>query len=173
MGGNIAVDSEVGVGSTFFFCVTFGLPESPVMMGLQEAMVDHTHRDKGNILLAEDDRTNLIAIRRLLENIGYRVVSAENGMQVLEALASESFDIILMDVQMPIMDGMEATRIIRKGGSGWEKVIIPIIAMTAYAMVGDKEKFLEAGMDDYISKPVRMDQLELLIEKVMSKRVTQ
>jgi CheY-like chemotaxis protein len=95
---------------------------------------------------------------RLLEKRGYEVAVARNGEEALEALDKQEFDLVLMDVQMPEMDGLQATAAIRKGEmkSGRH---IPIIAMTAHAMAGDKERCLEAGMDDYVTKPIRPEQL--------------
>jgi CheY-like chemotaxis protein len=116
------------------------------------------------VLLAEDNLVNRKLAARLLEKIGLKPVTAENGLEVLKALEKEKFDMILMDVQMPEMDGMEATKRIReiekeKGGH------IPIIALTAHAMKGDRERFLEVGMDDYLSKPLNPEELFRTIEK--------
>ena len=89
---------------------------------------------------------------------------------MLEALAKERFDLVLMDVQMPVMDGVEATRAVRESTSGDIDPHIPVIAMTAYAMKGDREKFLEAGMDDYIAKPVESRELAAVIKRVVGSR---
>ncbi|MBL7700400.1 MAG: response regulator [Chitinophagaceae bacterium] len=113
------------------------------------------------ILLAEDNPINQLLATKMLNTIGYEPVKAENGLQVIDLLKSERFDMILMDVQMPEMDGLEATKIIRSKNS-----IQPvIIAMTANAMQSDQEECLKAGMDDYLSKPVRVDTLKSMIEK--------
>jgi CheY-like chemotaxis protein len=116
------------------------------------------------ILLAEDNTINQKLAQRLLAKMGHRVVLASNGLETLQALNSEDFDLILMDVQMPEMDGFEATAKIRaqeqqNGGH------IPVIAMTAHAMTGDRERCLSAGMDDYISKPISARELREVIEK--------
>eukprot|EP01113_Clastostelium_recurvatum_P030652 TRINITY_DN373_c1_g1_i2.p1 TRINITY_DN373_c1_g1~~TRINITY_DN373_c1_g1_i2.p1 ORF type:complete len:482 (+),score=158.86 TRINITY_DN373_c1_g1_i2:35-1447(+) len=119
---------------------------------------------KTSILLAEDNPVNQKLAIRLLERLGYMVTLAENGLQAVTAYDRTTFDIILMDVQMPEMGGFEATGIIRRReAQGRRKT--PIIAMTAHALQGDREKCLEAGMDDYLSKPIRAEQLKLLIEK--------
>ena len=115
-------------------------------------------RGRLRILLAEDNRVNQVLAVRLLEKRGHEVVVARNGEEALEALDKQAFDLILMDVQMPEMDGLQATVIIRKGEMKTGKHI-PIIAMTAHAMAGDKERCLEAGMDDYLTKPIRPEQL--------------
>jgi CheY-like chemotaxis protein len=107
-----------------------------------------------NILLAEDNRVNQLLAAGVIENDGHRVVVANNGREALEKLAEERFDLVLMDVQMPEMDGFEATAVIR----GKEKESgghLPIIALTAHAMKGDRERCLDAGMDAYVAKPIK------------------
>ena len=117
-----------------------------------------------SILLAEDNQVNQKLAQKLLDKMGHRVVLASNGMEALRALDSEHFDLVLMDVQMPEMDGFEATTKIRmqERQSGEH---IPVIAMTAHAMTGDRERCLKAGMDDYISKPIHPKELRKIIEK--------
>ena len=127
----------------------------------------HTIREaraRLNILLAEDNLINQKLAVKLLEARGHRVTIASDGKEAVEAFLKGGFDLILMDVQMPEMDGLEATRAIRKkeGELGGH---IPIVAMTAHAMTGDRERCLEAGMDDYISKPIKPDTLFRVIEK--------
>ena len=116
-----------------------------------------------NILLAEDNRVNQVLAVRLLEKRGHTVVLVETGKAALESSRNVSFDLILMDVQMPEMDGLEATACIREGEKTTGKHI-PIVAMTAHAMVGDRERCLEAGMDAYISKPLSVTELYATIE---------
>jgi two-component system sensor histidine kinase/response regulator len=115
-------------------------------------------RGRLRILLAEDNRVNQILAVRLLEKRGHEVTVAGNGEEALEALDRQAFDLVLMDVQMPEMDGLQATVAIRKGEMNTGKHI-PIVAMTAHAMAGDKERCLEAGMDEYMTKPIRPEQL--------------
>jgi len=107
------------------------------------------------VLLAEDNPTNQMVIVGILKKGGVRVDVAANGFEAIEALRNVPYDLVLMDVQMPDMDGLEATRRIRDPGSRVLDPSIPIIAMTAHAMVGDRETCIEAGMDDYVTKPVR------------------
>ncbi len=119
------------------------------------------------ILLAEDNAVNQAVAMRLLKKMGHEVEVAENGLQALAALEKQSFDLVIMDVQMPEMDGFEATAEIRRrererGGH------LPIVAMTAHAMKGDRERCLAAGMDAYITKPVQRRDLYEAIEKVMA-----
>ncbi|WP_428562905.1 MAG: ATP-binding protein [Solidesulfovibrio sp. DCME] len=111
------------------------------------------------ILFAEDDAVNRLAGVYMLEKAGHTVVAARNGEEVLRALRQQDFDLVLMDVQMPVLDGVAAARRIRAGDAGAAKASIPIIAMTAYAMAGDREKLLASGMSGYLAKPVDMQQM--------------
>ncbi len=117
------------------------------------------------ILLAEDAPINQMVAVDLLENMGHSVTTAENGRLALEALLASRYDLVLMDCQMPEMDGYQATRLLRAPDSGALQPDIPVIAMTANALSGDKEKCLEAGMDDYLSKPIRVEQLAAMLDK--------
>ena len=118
------------------------------------------------VLVAEDNMVNQTLARRLLEKRGYTVSVVGDGRAALAALENESFDIVLMDVQMPVMDGFEATTAIRQQEqlSGRH---IPIVAMTAHAFKGDQERCLAIGMDAYISKPIRQQELYATIESVL------
>ncbi len=120
------------------------------------------------VLLVEDDEFSVVAAKALLEGCGCVVTVARNGRQALRLLAENDGDLIFMDVQMPVMGGMEATKAIRAGEAGREKKDIPIIALTAYAMTGDREHFIAAGMNDYIAKPLDMHHLREVIETAMS-----
>jgi signal transduction histidine kinase len=124
-----------------------------------------------HILIAEDNENNQKLAQKVLQNNSHTSRVAKNGKIVLELLKEEHFDLILMDVQMPEMDGIETTRVIRHSDDFDNSM--PIIAVTAHAMKGDMERFLEAGMNDYISKPFKVDVLNAVIERVMSKRPPQ
>ncbi len=115
------------------------------------------------ILLAEDNLVNQKVALRILEKLGYRADVAANGLEVLEALERQHYDMVLMDIQMPEMDGEEATRQIIDKYPGDERP--RIVAMTAHAMDGDREHYLDAGMDDYVSKPVRVQELVDALER--------
>ncbi|UCG80019.1 MAG: response regulator, partial [Desulfobacterales bacterium] len=146
-----------------------------IMTALEHPMNDTarlmTHHDvqeaqtRLSILLVEDNPVNRKVAETILKKRGHRVAIASNGREALEALDKESFDLVLMDVQMPEMDGFEATERIRgrEKGNGEH---IPIVAMTAHAMKGDRERCLAAGMDSYISKPIRAEDLFSVIEKL-------
>lgn len=161
MGGSIWAESIKGRGSDFYFTIVFKegtrlknsikMPET--ILKADEIL---------NILLVEDNMTNQLVMARMIEEIGHNVITASNGVEALDLLQEKKLDIILMDIQMPEMDGIETTRLIREkekrtGGH------IPIIAVTAYALRGDKERFLEAGMDNYISKPISIQDLTRVI----------
>jgi CheY-like chemotaxis protein len=115
-----------------------------------------------HILVAEDNATNQKLAVRLLERHGHTVKVASNGYEAIAAQAAEPFDLILMDVQMPEMDGLAATEALRREG-----VRIPIIALTAHAMAGDRERCLAAGMDDYVTKPVNPEELFAKIDALL------
>jgi PAS domain S-box-containing protein len=164
MGGEFAVESVPGQGSTFSFTVSF---EKAEYDGLSEQRQKATLSDLPplSILLAEDNSVNRLFLRRALNNAGHKVVEAGNGLEVLEKITGDSIELILMDIQMPEMDGVEAARRIRSGGYG--KPDIPIIALTAYAMKGDREKFMAGGMDGYVTKPVDFGELARTIAEVI------
>ncbi len=122
-----------------------------------------------DILLVEDVKINVIVATTMLRAQGHRVDVAENGFQALDALKSKKFDMVLMDCQMPEMDGYQCTKILRSPSSEVLDHNIPVIAMTAHAMAGDREKCLEAGMDDYISKPIDSDQLREIVSRWSAK----
>jgi CheY-like chemotaxis protein len=135
---------------------------------VEPAAAGQRHAGAGcKILLAEDNPINQVVARQLLEKRGHRVTVTANGLETVTAVLREPFDLVLMDVQMPDMDGFEATVAIRKAESGTGRHL-PIVAMTAHAMKGDQERCLEAGMDDYISKPIQPDRMMEVIARVTS-----
>lgn len=155
MGGRMGVESEVGKGSRFWFELALPVSEPPAHVRLEQEMHPHdpTVLTGLRVLVAEDNYVNQKVIRRQLERWGVQVEIAENGNEVLEWLSRAPFDLVLMDCQMPEMDGYEATRRIRAYEAP-RGLHIPIIALTANALEGDREKCLECGMDDYLSKPI-------------------
>jgi signal transduction histidine kinase/CheY-like chemotaxis protein/HPt (histidine-containing phosphotransfer) domain-containing protein len=162
MGGKIWVESEQGKGSVFHFTARFGVSMRPDANEPSTSVISETK--KAQILLAEDNILNQQVAARILEKHGYSVIVANNGTEVIEALKKQRFDLVLMDIQMPEMDGIEATRIIRSSKDTEFDPNIPIIAMTAHAFKEDRERCLEAEMNDFISKPFKRPELLKLIE---------
>ncbi|MFA6012133.1 MAG: response regulator, partial [Desulfobacteraceae bacterium] len=136
----------------------------------RHTLAEEKNKEQGKlrILIAEDNPVNQKLTMRLLEKRGYVTGLAENGRQVLEELERQTYDLILMDMQMPVMDGIEATRTIRSQKKDVAFRNIPIIGLTANAMKGDRELCLDAGMDDYVTKPIKSQKLFEAIEKVCS-----
>jgi signal transduction histidine kinase/CheY-like chemotaxis protein len=171
MGGGIAVQSTVGVGSTF--TVHLNLPLA-AHQGVQDASASRTHRGDGpqvrlNVLVAEDDAVNRLVIRMLLDAQGHNVTLVENGQEAIVAVGAITYDLVLMDVMMPITDGVSAARQIRELPAPANAV--PIIALTANAMNGDRDTYLAAGMNAYVSKPIDKTRLFNTIEQVLGVRV--
>jgi PAS domain S-box-containing protein len=168
LGGDIAVESEAETGTTFYLSIPFKLPPLHAAKPVPKAPAIESGAGL-RILFAEDDSVTHLTIKRLLEKSGHSVTVAVDGADALRILEQEQFDLILMDIQMPVMDGVEATREIRFKDRFATVRDIPIIAVTAYAMEGDRDKFLGIGMNDYISKPVDIEALKAVIAKVMRK----
>jgi signal transduction histidine kinase/ActR/RegA family two-component response regulator len=174
MGGKIWLESEVGRGSKFHFTIRFKNAQSQSRItprvlkpNVAVARLASGPGQKLQILVAEDNLMNQRLLTRLLEKKGHEVTTADNGCQALEALKKQIYDLVFMDVQMPEMDGMEATGKIREE----EKISgghVLIVALTAHAMKGDRELCLAAGMDDYMTKPIRRLDLDALLVKYMA-----
>ena len=162
MGGRIWVESVPGAGSIFRFTARFEVADTLPLPA--EGEVAFTSSLPLRILLAEDNIRSRTVIQGMLEKYDHRVSVVTSGRGALEALEEREFDLVLMDVQMPEMDGISATRAIRESDSPLLDADIPIIALTAHAMDGDRERCLDAGMNAYVSKPVRMGDLIAAIE---------
>ncbi|NTV48068.1 MAG: response regulator [Geobacteraceae bacterium] len=168
MGGNIRVESVEGVGSTFY--LRLPLPVATVSMQAKLKPQDTSPLWDGHplkILLVEDNLINIKCCKTLLEKMGHHIKVDNNGRDALDSLKKESFDLILMDIQMPVMNGDDALYILRERelNSGTH---LPVIALTAYALKGDKEKYLEIGFDGYLSKPVEVRKLVDEMKRVTS-----
>lgn len=152
MGGTLSVESNEGRGSTFQFSIPVRLAKTPLATAAASAPAVQLQGRR--ILLVEDNQTNQKVAGLMLRKLGCTVEVAEDGQTALDLLASNTFDLVLMDCQMPVMDGFEATRHIRQSSHERFNPQIPVIAMTANAMHGDRDRCLQAGMDDYLSKPI-------------------
>jgi PAS domain S-box-containing protein len=174
MRGEIGVESQPGRGSRFWFNVVLGIcPESvrpPPPSALQTGAADQPRQKAGgSVLVVEDNAVNQLLIKKLLERLGFRTEIAVDGAEAIEALRRRTYDVVLMDCQMPIMDGLEATRRIRDARAGVIDGGVPIIAVTANAMPNDRALCLAAGMTDYLSKPVNPKDLYAALERALGK----
>ncbi|MCA1946142.1 MAG: response regulator, partial [Desulfovibrio sp.] len=179
MGGSLCLASEPGKGSTFYVSLPLGpagepsgepggAPGSPLPGTAAHPASTHQPLPAARrILVVEDEKVNRLTVRRLLEHHGLEVQEVEDGRAALEALRREPFDLVLMDIQMPGMDGLAVTRAIRQGEAGPASAAIPIVALTAYAMAGDRERFLAAGMDDYLAKPFEFKDIAEVLQRFL------
>jgi CheY-like chemotaxis protein len=170
MGGILTVESAPGKGSTFSFTLPFE-PAAPLPTPSPgETARHHDDADSGqseakHILLVEDNPINLTLAGEMLEMLGYRVDMAQDGLEATAKATTFSYDLILMDCQMPKLDGYEATRRIRSKENSAGQKLTPIVALTGHAMTGERERCLNAGMDDFLSKPFTVAQLHEMVQK--------
>ncbi|MBF0549374.1 MAG: PAS domain S-box protein [Deltaproteobacteria bacterium] len=167
MGGEIWVKSTEGVGSTFCFSACFEKVHDSESLASEKGQTQPISLFPLKILLAEDDVLNQRFATEVLRTQGHSVEIATHGKEVIDKLIDKPFDLILMDISMPDMDGTEVTKVIRGSTLNLFDSKIPIIAQTAHALKGDREKFLESGMDGYIAKPIDVDELSAVIRQVM------
>jgi len=170
MNGDIIIESELNKGSTFYFSIEIFKDIQKYITADDEEQNNKNIYDldtplDANVLLVEDNKSNQLLMGILLDDLGLRFKIANDGVEAVDLFQVNDYDLILMDENMPNMNGIEATNRIR---SMKDKKQVPIIAVTANALKGDKERFLDAGMDDYISKPIDSDKLELVIRKYLS-----
>jgi PAS domain S-box-containing protein len=167
MGGNISVESVENKGTTIFFALPLRRSDAAPAALAAPAPATGPVRPL-RVLLVEDDVVNMTMARRMLEKMGHGVVCAGTGLEALDRLGAPGIDVVLMDIQMPDMDGMEATQAIRTDPRFAPYARIPVIALTAHAMAGDEERFLAAGMDAYLSKPFDHALLTALLQRFFS-----
>jgi two-component system, sensor histidine kinase len=165
LGGEIAVESEAGKGSVFHVTLSFSVPctAADPSAGLHDEQPLDAVAPR-RILIAEDNEMIQTLLCTLLQHMGHQIVCCNDGRSALEHVQSGQFDLILMDIRMPVMDGLQALRHIR----AWERRTgrhHPIIALTAHAMAGDREKYLRAGFDGYLSKPLKMNEVTQVISE--------
>lgn len=181
MGGILGVDSQVGVGSTFWFeleldilaestksSVSDTTPESQVKGS--DSSCTEVQQFSGHVLVAEDNSINQLYIGELLRLFGCTFDIVENGERAIAAVEKHHYQLVLMDCQMPDMDGFAATKVIRdRESTGQFPGHLPIVALTANALKGDREKCLEAGMDDYASKPLEAEQMRQVLNRFLGR----
>lgn len=166
MDGELGVISAAGEGANFWFELPFEISDVPVDSGQKMEIKVLPEKLEGKILLVEDNTVNQMVAAKMLEKIGLTSVVANHGIEALDLLKSDKFDLILMDCQMPELDGFDTTRRLRlRNTQSIKNTAMPVIAMTANVMEGDKQRCLDAGMDDYLGKPVRMDELEAVLRR--------
>jgi CheY-like chemotaxis protein len=175
MGGTVTVTSTVGVGSTFVLRLTLPVESGQNSIASNHATVIYLDKEanakKRPILLVEDYEPNILVATNFLDNLGYRYEVAHNGREAIGKFAASKYSMILMDVEMPYMDGYETTRYIREYEVQMDVPRVAIIAMTAHALKGDREKCMAAGMDDYMPKPFNPQQLQAILVKYLQKNI--
>ncbi|MEF3698035.1 response regulator [Desulfolutivibrio sp.] len=169
MDGHLVLETEPGEGTTVSCCLHLGLSATPPAQAKGPLLLGEMAQGANlRVLIVEDERINRMTLRRMLEKMGHVVVEAENGLAALDILSREGFDCILMDIQMPKLGGLETLAILRHDPAFAHRAGIPVMALTAHAMSGDRERFLAAGMDGYLAKPVEISDLRRLLGTVPS-----
>ncbi|WP_291811686.1 ATP-binding protein [Limnobacter sp.] len=179
MGGKVRLHSEPGRGTEIVFSLKLGLPADSGQLkgdetiettpGTDTATAPTVQQFHGKVLVVEDAAMNQMVVCKVLERLGLASKVANNGQEAIDLLAQEQFDLVLMDGQMPVMDGYEATAVIRSGSVPGINPNIPVVALTAHAMVGEDKKCLDAGMNDYLTKPLDRAKLIEVLGKYLQK----
>ncbi|MBF0439884.1 MAG: response regulator, partial [Magnetococcales bacterium] len=166
MGGTIQVSSQLGQGSDFHFVLPFGQAACPSeILEIQPVRTTYKMVENAKILLVEDDPLNQVVLKGMFRHFGTEIVLATNGQEALDLLVENHFDIVFMDCHMPIMDGLMACRLWREREASRQLHSVPVIALTALAMTSDREACLQAGMTDFLSKPISLQQLEEVLQR--------
>jgi len=170
MGGKVWATSTLGEGSCFYLRVRVGVVNAgdrlPPQTLVEAEVSSSVDKSKLRAFIAEDNRANQRVITQMLKRLGIEAEAFENGQELLQMLQQRSADLILMDLQMPVMDGLEATAAIRAGAAGAGCKEIKIVALTANALAGDEERCLSAGMDSYLTKPLKLAALEAALDQL-------
>ncbi|MCX6938420.1 MAG: ATP-binding protein [Verrucomicrobia bacterium] len=170
MGGQIGVTSLLDQGTTFWFQI----PLDPVAPDFQPPAIRPNHSGRipagARILLAEDNETNQLVALGMLANLGLDADVVQNGAQALAALATTDYDLVLMDIQMPVMDGISATRAIRDPATGLRRPDIPVIGVSAHALTGDRQEAMDVGFSDYLTKPLEPPSLLATLQRWLNER---
>lgn len=166
LGGQITLHSEVNKGSEFSFDLEFEISHE-IIENKQEEIIDKKSSYEGKILIVDDNRINRALVCAILDEKGLDYNTAENGIEAINEAILDSYDLILMDINMPKLDGCEAMKQIRKYEINNNKNSTAIVALTANSIYGDKEKYISLGFDEYLSKPIEFDKLELILKKYL------
>ncbi|GIO98716.1 hypothetical protein J14TS5_38020 [Paenibacillus lautus] len=170
MGGDIWYEKNQNQpGSVFTFTVAFSFKSNAGNKQEDGAVLEnHSIGNDLKILIAEDNEVNQLVLKKMIEKLGYNSTTVQNGLEAVEAYERHAYDIVFMDIQMPFMDGTEAVRVIKESASSEKEPYI--VAVTAHAIKGDREKYLGMGMDEYVSKPVSMNVISAIIDKFLAER---
>ncbi|WP_045688892.1 PAS domain S-box protein [Hymenobacter sp. AT01-02] len=171
LGGELSAESRLHHGSTFRFTLPFGVPTTGPGQQVEEPQPEYGALPNCRVLLAEDNAVNQLLVQAMLERWGVHVDTASSGPEALKLFRLHRYDVILMDIQMPGLDGVATTRLLREHPDS-ARAATPVVALTAHAMQGEEERYLQAGLDAYLSKPFRQQDLFRLIKNLLSGRPT-
>lgn len=166
MNGETGVESKLGIGSSFWFTFEAQTKETKNELNKINSNKENENNGSLRILLAEDKVVNQKVITLMLNGLGHTVTHAIHGEKALELFEKDKFDLILMDIQMPVMDGITATKKLRE----MHESLPPVVGLSANAFEGDKEKYMQLGLDDYITKPIKSEDFKELINRIILRK---